>query len=198
MTPWRRSSPPTARRRQCSISAAPVCASPPGEFAPTGDIFTDVNTLALQNLTAWVPALFGEAAVARSSAEQGYRVSSEALGRDLQEDLSLHPNGCKDFGLHDQNDERCGKRSPIDVVMQWSERYGARLEDGETPTTALQAARWLAARLGIDAGAPPKSKSKAKSRAESPEHPPRQPKPSVGSLVFHQGRRQARYRLGGA
>ena len=98
----------------------------------------------------WVPALFGADAVARSSAEQGYRVSSEALGRDLEEDLSLHPAGCKDWGLHDQNDARDGKRSPIDVVMQWSERFGARLEDGETPTTALQAARWLAARLGID------------------------------------------------
>ena len=41
------------------------------------------------------------------------------MGRDLEEDLSIHPSGIKDFGVHDLGDERQGKRSPLDVVMEF-------------------------------------------------------------------------------
>jgi putative DNA primase/helicase len=122
------------------------------EFQPTGTFFRDVGTLALTKLDAWVPALFGQDAQSRPRGE-GYRVSSEALGRDLEEDLSLHPSGIKDFGVHDGERDplkRQGKRTPIDIVLEWGEQYGATLDNGATPTTRMQAAHWLCEQLGID------------------------------------------------
>lgn len=121
-----------------------------GPPAPTGKFMADVNTLAIRNLAGWVPKLFGQDAMPRSYEEDGYRVSSEALGRDLQEDISLHTQGIVDFGVHDLGDPRQGKRSPIDVVMEWSERYGRKLADGKSPDTPELAARWLCEQLGID------------------------------------------------
>jgi primase-polymerase (primpol)-like protein len=44
----------------------------------------DLNRQALANLAAWVPALFGDKAEVQASG--GYRVSSAALDRDLEED----------------------------------------------------------------------------------------------------------------
>jgi hypothetical protein len=84
--------------------------------AAGGTKWRTLNTEALQKLSAWVPALFGKAAV--PSASGGYRVSSKALGRDLQEDLSITPEGIVDFGVHDLGDAQEGKRSPIDLVME--------------------------------------------------------------------------------
>ena len=74
-----------------------------------------LNDLAMRNLSVWVPVLFPEA-VERNG---GYRVSSASLGRALQEDLSIAPTGIKDFGTHDIGDPRQGKRTPIDLVMEW-------------------------------------------------------------------------------
>jgi putative DNA primase/helicase len=119
------------------------------EFQPTGVFFADVNTQALRRLAEWVPPLFGPDAIPRPGGE-GYRVPSEALGRDLQEDLSLHPSGIKDFGVHDMGDPRKGKRSPIDILLEWGEQYGATLDNGSTPTTLMQAAHWFCEQLGID------------------------------------------------
>ena len=79
----------------------------------------ELNAEALARLDDWVPAVFGDKA--RKQASGGYRVSSKDLGRDLEEDLSLTPEGIKDFGVADQGDERQGKRSPIDVVMEHTE-----------------------------------------------------------------------------
>jgi hypothetical protein len=77
-----------------------------------------LNTLALRNLEKWVPELFG--AVARyQSGTKSWRISSKALGRDLEEDISIHPGGIKDWGVHDLGDSRQGRRSPIDVVMEF-------------------------------------------------------------------------------
>jgi hypothetical protein len=88
----------------------------------------------LQNLSAWVPALFGSAAESKSGS---YRISSKALGRDLEEDLSISPKGIKDFGIHDQGDPREGRRTPIDIVME----YGKKDFAG--------AAGWLREQLGV-------------------------------------------------
>ncbi len=98
-----------------------------------------LNGKALERLDLWGPEVFPEAEARGSTG--GYRVSSAALGRDLEEDLSIHPQGIKDFGLHDQpGEERQGKRTPIDLVL---EHHGA--------PDVTTAARWLAERLGLEA-----------------------------------------------
>jgi len=98
--------------------------------------FRNANDAALQNLSAWVPAVFG--AKARRT-NLGYRVSSFNLGRNLQEDLSLTPQGIKDWGVHDLGDAKNGGRTPIDVVLE----HGSK-------RTAADAALWLCDELGID------------------------------------------------
>jgi hypothetical protein len=107
--------------------------------AGTGDrFFRAVNDLALANLGRWVPAVFGSAA--RHHASTGaYRVSSKALGRQLEEDLSLAPTGIIDFGVHDMGDARQGRRTAIDVAMEHGEQKDAKA-----------AALWLCERLGRD------------------------------------------------
>jgi RecA-family ATPase len=79
------------------------------------DRYRNLNTYALTHLDMWVPMLFPHAKRSGS----GWRVSSKHLGRNLQEDISFTPQGVKDFGVHDMGDERTGKRSPIDVAMEW-------------------------------------------------------------------------------
>ncbi len=66
-----------------------------------------------------------------------YRVDQRDLGEGYEEDLSLHPDGIRDFGIGDMGDARDGARSPIDVVRDY------------LPTAdAAQAAMWLCDRLG--------------------------------------------------
>lgn len=101
-------------------------ASLPG--SPGEGFFPKVNAKALAALAAWVPTLFPKA----KPYHDGFRVTSRDLGRNLQEDLSILPEGIKDFG------EEVGK-TPIDLVIQWG---GAK--------DAVDAARWLCAQLGID------------------------------------------------
>ncbi len=122
--------PPPAAAAAASPSHPASC-SP----APSGDFFTKVNDRAMRSLSVWVPSLFPDA----KSYRDGYRVESQALGRDLEEDLSIQPNGIKDFGLADQGDRASGKRTPIDVVI----------EHGHQPD-AKAAARWLCDALSID------------------------------------------------
>ena len=93
-----------------------------------------LNTAALANLDAWVPKLFPGA---RKATGGGYRISSEMLNRDLEEDLSISPKGIKDFGVADMGDVREGRRTPIDVVM----------EHGGMDFAA--ACAWLGERLGV-------------------------------------------------
>lgn len=89
--------------------------------------FAKVNAKALHNLPAWVPSLFPSA----RTYNDGYRVTSADLGRDLEEDLSIVPQGIKDWG------EERGKTA-IDLVLEWG---GA--------SDAVGAAEWLCARMGI-------------------------------------------------
>ena len=98
--------------------------------------WSGLNTLALTQLDKWVPALFGDAAIYQPGTG-AYRVSSEALGRDLEEDLSIHPKGYQ--GL--------GRRRPGRCAPGWAHpdrhRYGVpqrRCKCG------LRLARWVSAR----------------------------------------------------
>lgn len=94
-----------------------------------------VKDRALADLRAWVPNLFP---TAQRTSDGGYRVSSHDLGRNLQEDLSLHPEGIKDFGIHDMGDPNDGGRTAIDVVEEY------------LPTrTSAEAALWLCEQLGL-------------------------------------------------
>lgn len=117
---------------------APVApAAPPSGAATGGDDFAKVNAAAMAALHAWVPALFGGREQVHG---QGYRVTSKALGRDLQEDLAIHPTGIKDWGVADMGDRRGGARSPVDLVMEW----------GPGTSRAVDALKWLAKVLGIE------------------------------------------------
>ncbi|TAH45114.1 MAG: hypothetical protein EYC71_07430, partial [Gammaproteobacteria bacterium] len=90
--------------------------------------FARVNSKALHNLVAWVPALLPKA----RPYQGGFRITSADLGRDLEEDLSMVPEGIFDFGTE------CGKTA-IDIVLEWG-----------APAKPLEAAEWLCARMGIN------------------------------------------------
>lgn len=96
--------------------AKPV--SSPGAVYPEDErLYRNLNDVARQRLHDWVPRLIGD--IARpANGGQGYRISSDDLGRDLEEDISIHPEGIKDFGLADMGDPREGRRTPIELVSQ--------------------------------------------------------------------------------
>jgi P4 family phage/plasmid primase-like protien len=96
------------------------------------DFWSNVNCAALANLNRWVPALHP---TARKQATGGWRVKSKDLGRNLEEDLSYHPQGVSDWG-----EER--GLSPIDAVQ----RYGAAAD-------AVEAALWLCRQMGLEPAA---------------------------------------------
>jgi AAA domain-containing protein/bifunctional DNA primase/polymerase-like protein len=93
-----------------------------------------LNDVAIQRYSAWVPDIFPTARPSNG----GYRVSSADLGRNLEEDLSFHEQGIKDFGVHDMGDPRGGSRSPIDIVEEWLHK------------DFTEAVRWLTEKLGLD------------------------------------------------
>jgi putative DNA primase/helicase len=95
-----------------------------------GGFFAEVNNAALHNIASWVRQLFPTAKFQCGTG--AWRISSKSLGRTLEEDISIHPGGCWDFG----NEEPL---SPIDLVIS----------HGGAPK-ALDAAMWLCDRLGID------------------------------------------------
>lgn len=132
---WQRSGKPSEAP---SKSPAP---SPKRREA--GTFFDQVNDRAMAELGAWVPLLFPAA----RDYQGGFRVTSTDLGRELEEDLSLVPEGIKDFGVHDQGDERDGKRSPIDIVLEWAPQV---LDDPLEIADAADAALWLCTQLLVD------------------------------------------------
>ena len=107
---------------------------PKGEPKPSrgtsDDFFEQVKRAALANIAAWVLDLFPRAKFQPGTG--AWRVSSRDLGRNREEDLSIHPHGIQDFG-----DEEA--LTPIDLVMQCGR--------AETP---LEAALWLCDKLSID------------------------------------------------
>jgi putative DNA primase/helicase len=94
-----------------------------------------LNSEAIRRYSDWVPDIFPSATPTSGG---GYRVSSADLGRDLEEDLSFHSGGIKDFGVHDMGDPRHGSRTPIDIVEQYLHK------------DFNEAVRWLARKLGLD------------------------------------------------
>lgn len=101
--------------------------------------YQKVNALAMKAFGSWVPNLFPEAIPYKQG---GYRIPSSSLGRALEEDISIVPEGIKDFGVADMGDARAGKRSPIDLVLEWHEAKDA-----------AQAANWICEQLGVDPSA---------------------------------------------
>lgn len=87
-----------------------------------------INRKALLNPTAWFTELFPDA----YQYHDGFRVSSNSLGRSLEEDISLADGGIMDFG------EQRGK-SALDLVLEWGPANNIK-----------EAAQWLCERLGVD------------------------------------------------
>lgn len=105
----------------------PPRAAAPGPGQQVND-FKRINDAALDALDVWVPRVLPAAQRWTS----GYRITSKALGRELQEDLQLLPSGIWDYG------EEQGM-SPIDVVLKWQPGMAS----------AKDALHWLAQALGI-------------------------------------------------
>lgn len=137
--------------------AARMPAAPAAAAGGGGDDFKRVNDAAMANLDGWVPRLFAECKVWR----QGYRVSSKALGRALQEDIAIQADGIVDWGVADMGDARAGKRTPIDLVLEWGSRVGV------APGKPAEAMRWLAQALGV-ALAPPRSAGRTRGARAAP------------------------------
>jgi len=118
-----------------SPSAVKIDTTTLPESSSRSDYFRNVNSGALSSLSSWVPSLWPKSRYQVGT--QAYRISSRDLGRDLEEDLSIAPNGIVDFGVHDLGDGRNGKRTPIDLVMEY----------GGAPDVKA-AAEWLCLQLG--------------------------------------------------
>ena len=124
-----------AAEKDAAASVAPAPAAPAARattYVPPSssvDDFKRVNEAALRALQAWVPELLPKAAW--HPGILGYRVTSKALGRELEEDLSIVPDGIMDWGTREG-------MTPIDLVL-W--RLGGK------PKEALH---WLADRLGLE------------------------------------------------
>jgi len=124
---------PAERKTRANAPAQPKTRTP----AEDDDFFGRVNEAALQSPGAWVPVLFPAA----REYNGGYRVESVDLGRDLQEAIGISPKGIVDFGVADMGDEREGKRSPIDLVLEWAPRLAD--DPLDAPLTPFDAALWL-------------------------------------------------------
>ena len=111
----------------------------------------NVNDAALADLDAWVPVLLP---AAKKQATGGWRVSSKDLGRDFEEDLSLHPGGIQDFGpettmtsidvVEAFGDTRspkaaafwlCDKVGKSPASLGWSEKSGRAANADQQPRT---------------------------------------------------------------
>lgn len=101
------------------------------------DFFRQVNDLALKRADKWVQAAFPGAC---KNGSGQWRVPPHVLNRDCEEDLSISPDGIKDFGLHDTGDARGGNRTAIDVVIEYT----------RICNDAADAALWLCDRMGVD------------------------------------------------
>jgi hypothetical protein len=122
--------PQTLARLQQEVDARkPAKTGMSGKKATGDDFFGAVNALALAHLDAWVPTLHPSAGKHGTGA---WRVTSKALGRQLEEDLAYHPEGIRDHG------EEVGLTA-IDAVRRYS-----------TVGDAVAAGMWLCQRLGVE------------------------------------------------
>ena len=126
-----REAPRTLARLKAVVEAARGVkpTKPNGKATRTEDFFGNVNAAALTHLDLWVPFLHP---TARKHATGAWRVSSQNLGRDLEEDLAYHPDGIRDHG------EESG-HTAIDAVMKYGDEADAKA-----------AALWLCHRMGVE------------------------------------------------
>jgi putative DNA primase/helicase len=130
-----------------------------------GSFFAEVNNAALHNIASWVRQVFPTAKF--QSGTSAWRVGSKDLGRALEEDISIHPDGCWDFGKEEP-------LSPIDLVIS----------HGGAPK-AVDAAMWLCDRLGInptDLGHSQRQQPPPPPPSEKPDGP--EPEPRLGAAVM--------------
>ncbi len=116
-----------------AAAGTPIKAAKPQQRTNTaagGTFWTRCNAAALAAPERWVRNLFPSA---RKEAGTGaWRVSSSDLGRGLEEDISIHADGIRDFG-----EEK--PVTPIQLVMDY----------GGAPTTK-DAAHWLCEQIGVN------------------------------------------------
>jgi hypothetical protein len=130
---------PDEKPRTISERAQALIRKPSGAITQSlygnqgGDNFwRKVNNLALDDRAGWVRALFGGAAELKTiNGAQVWRVTSEDLGRDLEEDLGIAPTGIRDWGTEEN-------MTAIDVVMNFGNK------------TQEESALWLCEQMGID------------------------------------------------
>jgi hypothetical protein len=88
----------------------------PWEYPEDERIYRKLNDSARLRIHDWVPDMFG--GLARKY-QDGYRISSDSLGRDLEEDISIRADtGIKDFGVADMGDQTEGRRTPISLIAE--------------------------------------------------------------------------------
>ena len=80
----------------------------------SGSDAASVNAAAMANFDAWVTRCFPQAEFKSNK----WRITSNSLGRGLEEDISISPDGIVDFGVADMGDHREGKRTPIELVAE--------------------------------------------------------------------------------
>ena len=119
-----------------------------------GNFFRRVNDAAMRDLETvgrWLKKIFPGA---RRSANGSWRVSPEETRRpDREEDLSIGLNadgslGIVDFAEHDMGDRRAGRRTPIDLVLEWVPK--GSLPKPQLSNLPLRAAHWLCEAMGRD------------------------------------------------
>jgi len=99
------------------------------------DFFRNVNNAALADLASWVPAMLPKARF--YTGKQTWRITSQALGRNFEEDLSFSPDGIRDFG-DDNGDPNGRPLTAIDAVQE----FGSAAD-------VTAAAMWLCDHLGL-------------------------------------------------
>jgi len=156
---------PVLRRLRVTVQSAKVKAKPPRAAAPAGaqpgegvNDFERINAAALSLIDMWVPSVFPTAS--RQAGTGAWRVKSRDLGRDLEEDLSLHRDGIKDWGT-----ER--GMTPIDVLVEFK---------GLTPAEALKS---LASLIGMTLSKP--KRKQASAQADDSQGDEGESTPSPGS-----------------
>ena len=118
----------------------------------------NLNDEAMCNLDLWMPKLFPKPQEPRtgwyiSEAKKtsgGYEVIMKR-GLPNNERLSADFRGIKDFGVHDMGDPRGGKRTPIDLVLEWHPDIKATPEElakRERSPKFEKAFAWLSGALG--------------------------------------------------
>jgi putative DNA primase/helicase len=143
-----------APAQPASKAPTPTRPTPAAQPEPSGvDDFKRVNEVALAALQVWVPSLFPLATPYRS----GFRITSKQLNRSNQEDLSMQPDGIVDWGLEGTGDPKDGRRTPIDLVMEWL--------PAAKPVDAM---KWLAQRVGIELSPPPQRAKQKNANGQAP------------------------------